>query len=235
MTVSGNKGFSLVEILVGLAVASVLATAVYGIFSVQHRIYLAQKQIADLQQNLRTCMYLLEEDIKHACFDPTGSARPTILHADRGTFRFQADLNENGHRFNADPEEDDLAAMSGSDPNETLGFRLGLTEKQGVRSLIREVWGGSQRMADHIEALDFAYLDSDGTPLAQFPLSREDREKIRAVEVTLVTRSPRPCRGRIDPAQYRNLRGDILVSGKGDTYQRRAFSKIIHLRNRSSS
>lgn len=230
-----NKGFSLLEILVGLAVASVLASAIYAIFSVQHRIYLAQKQIADLQQNLRTSMYLLEEDIKHTCFDPTGAARPTILYADRGIFRFQADFNENGRRFNADPNLDDLVAMSGSDPNETLGFRLGLTEKQGVRSLIREVWGGNQRMADHIEVLDFVYLDAEGTPLSPLPLSVEDRKRIRAVEVSLVARSPRPGQGRRDTAHYRNLRGDVLVSGQGDGYHRRAFSKMIHLRNRGES
>jgi prepilin-type N-terminal cleavage/methylation domain-containing protein len=231
MNMNREKGFTLLEIIIGLAVASVVATAVYAIFTVQHRIYLGQKQIADLQQNLRTCMYLLEEDIKHACLDPLKTARPSILMADRQVFRFQSDLNENGHVFNSDPGVNPLAAQSGIDPNETLGFRLGQSEKQGLRSLIRDVWEGRQTLADHIETLDFVYLDADGNRLSPLPLIQANLRLIRSVEVTLVARSNHPVQGQRDTAVYSNLRGDVLVTGNGAPYYRRSLSKIIHLRN----
>lgn len=227
-----NAGFTLIEILIGLCLASILGVVVFSFFSVQLKAFLSQKHIVDLQQNLRTCMYLLEEDIKHACYDPAGTAKPVILHADRDFFRFQTDMNENGNRFNSNPETDDLAAASGTDPNETIGFRLGKTENRGLKSLIREVWGGAQKMADNIEALDFIYLDSNGSQLSPLPLDAESRKLICSVEVTLVTRSLHQGQKTNNHIDYKNSNDDVLVAGNNDSYYRMSDSKIICLRNR---
>lgn len=225
-----EQGFTLIEILVSLAVASILSTAIYTIFSVQHRIFLTQRQIAAIQQSLRTCMYLLEDDIKLACFDPLNSAAPAILIADRQSFRFQADLNENGSLQSEDTNDSGETTLT-NDRNEQKTYRF-VIDANGQGRLTRANWNaGGSPMADFIEALDFVYLDKDGTPLSPLPLSEENRKLIRAVEVTLVARSEHPDSRHRDTGTYNNLRGDLLISGNGDRYYRRSLSKVILLRN----
>ena len=223
-----EKGFTLIEILVSLAIASVVSTAIYATYTTQHRIYMTQKQIADIQQNLRTCIYLLEEEIKHACYDPTGTAGPSIRSAGSEIFRFQCDLNENGHAFSdtATVSSDDSLAGSGTDPHEDISYSLSTK-----RTLRRATWGMNADMADHIEALDFVYFNQAGERLAPLPLTTENMAAVRAVEVTLIARSERPDPGHRDTKIYRNLRGDTLISGSGDHYHRRSLSKVVYLRN----
>lgn len=236
-----EKGFTLIEILVGIAVASIVTTAIYSTFTVQQKIYLAQKQIADIQQSLRTSMYLLEDNIKLACFDSLGTAQPRILEADSGSFMFQADLNENGHFFTTDGSTvTDLTAQSGTDPNETVGFNLSQTENKGTRSLIRRIWNGRQVMADSIEALDFVYLDANGTVLGPLPLDQTTRNSIRSVEITLIARSLHPGQGYRDTGTYRNLQGAVLIDCSDENpvncnenrYYRRSLTRTIYLRNK---
>lgn len=225
-----EQGFTLIEILIGLAVTSILSTAIYTIFSVQHRIFLTQRQIAAIQQSLRTCMYLLEDDIKLACFDPLNSAAPAILIADRQSFSFQADLNENGSLQSEDTNDSGVTTLT-NDRNEQKTFGFAVNDK-GQGRLTRASWNAvGSPMADFIEALDFVYLDKDGAPLSPLPLSEENRKLIRSVEVTLVARSERPDSGHRDMGTYSNNRGDVLISGNGDHYHRRSLSKVILLRN----
>jgi type IV pilus assembly protein PilW len=223
-------GFTLIEILISLALASVVSTAVYTIFSVQHRIYLAQRQIAAIQQSLRTCMYLLEDDIKLACFDPLNSAAPAILIADKQAFRFQADLNENGSlQSEATNGSGETTVTNDRNEQKTYGFAR---DANGHGRLTRASWNaGGSPMADYIETLDFVYLDKDGTVLSPLPLSEDTRKLIRSVEVTLVARSERPDQGHRDTGTYSNLQDEILIRGNGDHFHRRSLSKAILLRN----
>jgi type IV pilus assembly protein PilW len=239
MGIRPDRGFTLIEVLVGLALTSIVSMAIYSIFSTQHKIFMTQKQIAEIQQNLRTCLYLLDDNIKMACFDPLGTASPKILDAGRDSFRFQADLNENGHFFDPDPDQEGFSAKSGEDPNETLCFELSKTSGNGVRSLVRRVWSGSQSMADGIEALDFVYLDGGGKVLGPLPLTEEGREKIRSVEITLVARSELQDAAHDDRRAYKNLQGDVLIDCRekspvncnGSHYHRRSLSRTVYLRN----
>lgn len=225
-----ERGFTLIEIIIGLALASVVSTAIYSIFSVQHRIYMAQKQIADIQQSLRTCMYLLEDDIKLACFDPLKSAKPAILIADSQSFRFQADLNENGSLQSEDTNSSgDTTLTNDRNEQKTYGFAR---DKNGQGRLTRASWNaGGAPMADFIETLDFVYLDGNGTVLSPLPLSDTNKAQIRSVEITLVARSEHPDPGHRDTGVYRNLQNEVLINGNADPYYRRSLSKVILLRN----
>ena len=225
-----ERGFTLIEILISLAITSILSTAIYTIFSVQHRIFLTQRQIAAIQQSLRTSMYLLEDDIKLACFDPLNSAAPAILIADRQVFRFQADLNENGSLQSEDTNESGGSTVT-NDRNEQKTLRF-VMDANGRGRLTRASWNaGGSPMADYIEALNFVYLDKDGNVLSPLPLSEDNRKLIRSVEVTLVARSEHPDSGHRDTGTYSNLRGYLLITGNGDRYHRRSLSKVILLRN----
>ncbi len=61
-----ENGFTLIEILVALAIASIVAGTIISAFISQHNSYKVQIRVAALQQNLRTAMDMITEDIRMA-------------------------------------------------------------------------------------------------------------------------------------------------------------------------
>ncbi|NIR17592.1 MAG: prepilin-type N-terminal cleavage/methylation domain-containing protein, partial [Desulfobacterales bacterium] len=61
-----NKGFTLVELLVAMAIATVILTAIFSTFKSQQDSYVLQSQLAMTQQNVRGAMQLISRDIQMA-------------------------------------------------------------------------------------------------------------------------------------------------------------------------
>ena len=57
-----KHGFTLVELLVAIAVAGIVMAGIYSSYYSQQKSYVAQKQVAAMQQNLRVGMYYMERD-----------------------------------------------------------------------------------------------------------------------------------------------------------------------------
>jgi type II secretory pathway pseudopilin PulG len=87
-SVSGERGVTLVELLVYIAVVGVVMGAIYTMFYRQQDSYLVQDRVALLQQNLRGAMTVLANDIQMAghytCYEQRaitslGDARPILV------------------------------------------------------------------------------------------------------------------------------------------------------------
>lgn len=63
-----EKGFTLVELFIALALAGLLIASVFNVFISQQKVYSIQDQVLELDQNLRTGMDLLVREIKMAGF-----------------------------------------------------------------------------------------------------------------------------------------------------------------------
>lgn len=63
-----HKGFSLVELLVALAMSGIVSLALYTSFTSQSRSYVKQEQIVEMQQNVRAAMDIMVRDIRMAGF-----------------------------------------------------------------------------------------------------------------------------------------------------------------------
>jgi len=61
-----NQGFTLVELLVAMAIATVVLTAIFFTFKSQQDSYVVQSQVAMAQQNVRGAMQLISRDIQMA-------------------------------------------------------------------------------------------------------------------------------------------------------------------------
>jgi len=61
-----ENGFTLIELLIVLAITSIVAGTIISVFISQQNSYKAQIRIAALQQNLRTAMDMITEDIRMA-------------------------------------------------------------------------------------------------------------------------------------------------------------------------
>lgn len=67
-TLTNNKGFSLVELLVAMVLATIVGMAGYVVFSSSNWSYKVQEDVSETQQNLRVAMDRLAKDIRMAGF-----------------------------------------------------------------------------------------------------------------------------------------------------------------------
>jgi prepilin-type N-terminal cleavage/methylation domain-containing protein len=83
-----QRGFSLIELLIGIALCSVLSLALYEVFSSQHRIYTVQDDVAEMQQNARVAVETLARTVRMAGFGKQDSWTTMTGYADTGGYGF---------------------------------------------------------------------------------------------------------------------------------------------------
>jgi type IV pilus assembly protein PilW len=66
--VLGERGFTLVELLISMVISSVIVAAGYTILTTTHRATISNERAVGTQQNIRVAMELIARDIKHAGF-----------------------------------------------------------------------------------------------------------------------------------------------------------------------
>jgi type IV pilus assembly protein PilW len=80
-----QRGLTLVELMVALAIAFIVIGVVYQAFTSQQRTYTIQDQVAEAQQNARVAMNILMRDLRMAGFGrPEGDV---IIRGDTYTQR----------------------------------------------------------------------------------------------------------------------------------------------------
>lgn len=228
-----NAGFTLVEMMLTLAVSTVILAALYTAYLTQQRSQSVQEQVAEVQQNIRAGLGMMTSEIRMAGFDPKDTANAGILVATPGRFQFTKDLNENGS----------LPPTAGN-PNEniTYGFSDGNDAGKdgvadaGVAPLGRDTGGGFQSIAENIQAVEFVYLLGDTLKPTLAPAAAE-LEKIRAVTVSVLARV-----GNADP-KYTNTMAyepaskslhSLPTANWGpydDNFRRRLYVTTVQLRN----
>lgn len=140
------SGFTLVELLVVVAISGVVGAAIIGFFIAQQRSHTAQEQVTFMQQNIRAGLGIMTKELRMAAYDP----------ARAGGFDFSA-LGLNQLTFQMDLNGDGDAADSGEQIKYYLGGSNGDT-------LLRLSQGNPvpQPLADAIAAIAFAFAyDSD--------------------------------------------------------------------------
>ncbi|HSQ91098.1 MAG TPA: prepilin-type N-terminal cleavage/methylation domain-containing protein, partial [Nitrospiraceae bacterium] len=69
-----QAGFTLVELMVGMIIASVIVAAGFTILTTTNKSLQANEQVVDMQQNVRMAMEMLTRYIKSAGFGSPGVA-----------------------------------------------------------------------------------------------------------------------------------------------------------------
>jgi len=196
---SCTKGFTLIEMMISMAIFAIISTAVYATYNSQQRAYIDQEQIAELQQNARAAIFFMERDFKQIGFDPMGDAQPQKDSRATATLvgiRFAFDTN--GDTEVQDDEFLRYALESGKDTNGD-----GLVDAAcGTCSLGRETGFGSsasglQPVADNIQALEFYYHLDNGTATTEATPS-----KIQSVDVSLLVRTGKRISNYVDTKRY---------------------------------
>lgn len=183
-----ERAFTLVELMITVAISIFVAGAIGGIYVYQQRILTEQERVAEMQQNLRASMDLIAHEIRMAGYDATGDAGAGITVASAGQFSFTQDLNEDGDTLDAD-ETVDFGFLPAEDAGRD-GIPDALTN--GVPdaiSLRRQTSGGGgyQAIADNIQAIEFFYTLADGTQTSA-PAADELGE-IRSIQISILARA----------------------------------------------
>ncbi len=183
----GRDGFTLIEMLVALAITSILVAVVALAFTGQSRSYNSQQEIISLQQNMRSALQFLAKEVRLAGYDPTGSANAGIITATGSELRFTRDIGDGAGGTSDgdtdDPEEDIRYALSADG---ALGRETGGT-------------GGLQPVATNIVQLAFEYY-MDNETWTQTP---GDPNDIRAVKIMILGRSARETSRTVDTSTFR--------------------------------
>jgi type IV pilus assembly protein PilW len=215
----GAAGFTLVELLIAVAISGIVMGGIYSVYLSQQTSYTAQAQATAMEQNVRAAVYFMQRDISMAGCDPSGTAHAGILTAESHSIRLTEDLNGNG----------DL-----SDSNEDISYYLYIP-KDGIQKLGRRSPYeknnnpvSPQPVAEGVDVLDFVYLDGARHVL---PTPVSDPSKIRSVQVTLLVRSDRPDPHYLNTIVYRNQSGDVIFGPGNDHFRRRLLTVEVRCRN----
>ena len=91
-----DKGFTLVELLISLVIGSVVLTGVVLIYSSLSKSYTTETARAGAQEDIRSGLAVMVEDIRMAGLDPLGTAGGGFTISDPTDIEFITDLDFDG-------------------------------------------------------------------------------------------------------------------------------------------
>jgi prepilin-type N-terminal cleavage/methylation domain-containing protein len=176
----GHKGFTLVEVLMCIAILSIVFGTLYQTFDTFNRAYTTENVVAGVQQKTRNGVEFMVHDIRLAGLDPLGTAGAGFMDAESTRIRFTADANFDGD-------------VNDSFENISYGLNGDLLEQTNHL--------GTEILLDRVTVLTFSYLDEDDNDLIdntlvppQVPAAQ--LADIKTVVISLSTQRPA---GRDDP------------------------------------
>ncbi len=192
---NNEQGFTMVELVVGLAISLILMGIAVKIFLVQQKAYNVQGQLSEMRQNIRAATDMIVRETKMAGYDPTETGFNGIIY-DTSQLQILADI--------AEPAD---GTTTGT--NEDITYKYFNTGDYPLQIKRRGKTGGSfQPLAENIEAFTFSYLDSNGTPTTT-------SADIRQIKITITGRTAKvdPDLDRVDgPAAFGYRYGTLSAS-----------------------
>ncbi len=173
-----ERGFTLVELLVAMAIGVLVIGSVYALYNYYLRASTGQDNLLQIQQETRVTMEKLVKEVRAAgCYYKD----TPIITADVSTFEFESD----------------------TDPDPNLGpwkikYELDTTTNELKRSTA--TWNGSAYgaygtpvvLAGDITALTFSYYDENDTLIPAPVQSQANRDRIRRVGIAMTASTPYP-------------------------------------------
>ena len=157
-----QSGFSVVELMCSILVLGLAAAGVLGIFISQRKVFDAQEQIMEMNQNVRSAVDLMTREIRMAALNGVIAATSTMI-------RLRADLDQNG---SITPDEDIAYAF------DDKARQVSRTTQDGVNSVV----------AENVTTFSLIYTMKDGTQ-TQTP---GNLSQIRIVQISITAQTAHP-------------------------------------------
>lgn len=218
-----SGGFTLIELMIVVAVSGILMGALYSAYRAQQKVATNQESVNEMQQNLRAAMSVMSTELRMAGYDPNGdggigivSANPTALSFSLYHPEFLADNDDNDGDGTIDEADEDvkiiqydLSDVNGDGAND-LGYQIGADVTNKVP------------IAERIDNIEFNYLDEDGNTTA-------DTEDIRWIQISMLARARQTDRDFMNTTTY--TAGSGATWAKSDNFRRRMLITTVKLRN----
>ena len=162
-SIARQRGFTLVELLVAMAISSIVLGAMVVFFTTQNRSYTRDTATADIQQVVRTGIDFMSDSIRMAGLDPLQTGNFGIEAPGATAITITADLDMNG-QINVSNSERITYALNG---NQVLQTADGVTEP----------------LVDNVTNFTFIYRDENGVLSA-------DPAAIRTVQISMTVQEP---------------------------------------------
>ncbi len=171
-----DSGFSLLEILVAMAIGVIVLAIAGKTFIVQSRSYGVQQQITEMVQTSRATMNLIAREVRMAGYNTTNTPIDGIIY-DPDQLQVFADLNGDGDT--ADEYED-------------------ITYTYDSTSFIinRDTGSGDQPLAENIQSFEFKYYRADGSQATA-------TSDIRNIQILITARTEKPDSSYSSNSGYR--------------------------------
>lgn len=232
-----ENGFTLIELMVAMGMASVVVAVIYSAYDIQTKIYTEQGKVAEMQQNIRSAIMYLQREARMAGYNPkkandascgTSSNEPGIHTAAATSFGFSMDLNEDGDC---------------NDSGENVTYSL--YTSGGVQKIGRAAPTANSPIAKNIENINFTYIFSPpliGSTATNNPTSTptsSQLDDIVAVQITVLARAETQDRKAKTASSFTlpnpNAWGENSPGGTvwsfDDSVSRRLLTTTINCRN----
>jgi len=180
-TARGSSGFTMVELLMVIAVMTIVMAVAVGSFDNISRFFTRENVKGDAQKKARFGLETMIQDIQLAGLNPNGVAGGGIQLATATSIRVASDLNFDG----------DFA-----DANETVTYALNGTRLQQTNNL------GTETLLDNVSSFRLTYFNAGGTQLPE-PIVISD---VRSVGVAIVISNPAGRDGTISRSYSTRIR-----------------------------
>jgi type IV pilus assembly protein PilW len=251
-TACNSRGFTLIEVMIGIAISGIVAATIYAAYTSQQRTAIAQEQAVEMQQNIRAGLEIMSHDIRMAGYNPNGSGVPTpaitLANATQLQFtRIVADPNDGFDNDNDGAiDEGDQVELFGYDVADTIPLNDGFTALRRTHQ-VPYMPGNPllvQAVADNIDAIEFFYTMADGTQTTTPAILGN----IRTVQISILARASRPDPNFVNNIKYTPASGNAAwvihdaAAGPGsppvgvgnppnDNFRRRLLISTIQFRN----
>lgn len=215
---SDQSGFTLIELMIAMAIGSILMVAVVSAYQIQVGSKNTQEALTDMNTTARAALEIMVHEVRTAGCDPDGGAGAGIVNAGANDLTFTMDIgNTAGTSFQPD------GLLDG--PNEQIRYAINANGNLGRDRLDG---AGLQPLARNVDAVDFVYLDEDGVVTGTLA-------DIRSIQITIVARSGRAAPGFmktvVDNTNYTNQQGTVILAAPGDSFRRLLLTTTVNCRN----
>lgn len=158
----GERGLTLVELMVTLVIVSVMGLALVGFLRSQHQTVTRQNDGVLATQNARAAVDMLARELRNAGYDPRGSGDAALTAMEADSVAWTADLDE------------DRAVPSPPDPVADTYEEVAYWHDAGTNTLVRAAMlsdgGTGVPVSDGVDSLRLTYLDRTGSATADSSL-----------------------------------------------------------------
>ena len=181
-----KRGFTLVELMVAIAISSIVFGAIYAVFASVNRTCTNNEVTADVMQHMRTSIDFMEQDIRMAGLDPFDSSGAGIELWDTDKLRFTADRNRDGTINTADLS-DGIQEMD----LERITYEWDSANRRLRQCLSEGTTDDWDTVAENVTAFQFDYFKADGGVAAAL-------SEIRTVQISMTIEQPAGLSGIVD-------------------------------------